>query len=210
MRVLLTNTEVDTLTYYLSAWSNHVLKKIKAKNKYYHLKREKVTREKFESFLTKRPIDLVLLCGHGGSNKVLGNDEVILDKNNGAILKDKVVHALSCQSAKVLGRDVVKNGAKAYIGYKEDFIAFLDNSKRTSQPLSDDTAALFLDAAFTVPKVLLRGGPPNEAVTAAKKEYDRSIRKAINSDIQSDSDQFINWLYWDRDNLVNIEQTKSV
>lgn len=206
MRVLLTNPEVDTLTYYLSAWTNHILKKTKVKdNKYYHLKREKVTRKKFESILAKRSVDLVLLCGHGGADRVFGDSEVILDKTNSAALRNKTVHALSCQSAKTLGKNAVKNGAKSYIGYKEDFIAFLDNSKRTSRPLSDETAALFLDAAFAAPKVLLRGGTSTEAITAARKEYDRSIKKAINSDVQSDNDQFINWLYWDRDNLVNIE-----
>ena len=71
-----------------------------------------------------------------------------------------------------------------------------------SDPLRDNTAALFLDAAFAAPKVLLRGGTVKDAIEASRKEYDRSIRKAINSDIQSDNDQFVNWLYWDRDNLV--------
>lgn len=207
MRVLLTNPEVDTLTCYLSAWTDFLLKECKIKaNKYYRLRREKVTRKKFESLLTKRAVDLVLLCGHGDSDVVFGNDEVILDTKNDNVLGGKTVHALSCQSAKELGRDAVEKGAKAYVGYKEDFIAFLNDSNRISKPLEDTTASLFLSAAFTAPKVLLRGGSPNEAVTQAKKEYDRSIRKAINSDIQSDDDQFINWLYWDRDNLINIEK----
>lgn len=111
-------------------------------------------------------------------------------------------HALSCQSANKLGPDAVKKGANSYIGYKEDFIAFLDNSKRASKPLEDEIASLFLKPAFTAPKVLLKGGTPDEAVSAAKNAYNKSIKDALNSDIQSDADQFINWLFWDRDNLV--------
>ena len=204
MQVLLTNPEIDLLTYYLSVWTNNLLKETKSKtNKYYHLKREKVTRKGFESILNKRPVDLVLLCGHGHSDAVVGNDEVILDTENDALLKGKTIHALSCQSAAELGPDAVKKGAKAYIGYKKDFIAFLDDSKRATRPMEDGIASLFLRPAFTTPKMLLKGVAPEEAVSSTKRAYNQSIRDAINSDIQSDADQFISWLLWDRDNLTN-------
>ena len=188
MRVLLTNPEVDLLTYYLAAWTGDILKKSKSKsNKYFHLKREKVTRKKFESILKKRSVDLVLLCGHGDSDAVAGTNDVVLDTDNDDLLEGKVIHALSCQS---------------YIGYKEDFIAFLDDSNQSSKPLKDEIASLFLNPAFTAPRTLLKGGTPEASVMAAKKAYNQSIKEALNSDIQSDADQFINWLLWDRDNLT--------
>ena len=128
MRVLLTNPEVDLLTYYLSVWTKRMLDESRIKsNKYYWLRREKVTRKKLESILKKRSVDLVLLCGHGASDAVTGNEEMILDTKNDDLLNGKVTHALSCQSADKLGPDAVKKGAKAYIGYKNDFIAFLDD-----------------------------------------------------------------------------------
>lgn len=87
MQVLLTNPEVDLLTYYLSAWTDKILKEIKNKsNKYIHLERERTTRRKFESILKKRPVDLVLLCGHGSSDTVTGNGEIILDTKNDDLL----------------------------------------------------------------------------------------------------------------------------
>ena len=87
MQVLLTNLETDLLTYYLAEWTNALLRESKSKtNKYYHLKREKVTRRMFESILDKR-----------------------------SLLSGKIVHALSCQSAAELGPDAVKKGAKAYL-----------------------------------------------------------------------------------------------
>lgn len=203
MQVLLTNPEIDLLTYYLLAWTNNLIKESRSKtNKYYRLRRERVTRRRFESILRKRPVDLVLLCGHGTSEAVIGSSEIILDIHNDDLLVGKIVHALSCQSADKLGPDAVKKGARAYIGYKRDFITFLDNSKQSTKPLKDDTASLFLKPAFTAPKVLLKGGSPEEAVEATKKAYNKSIRDAINSDVQSDADQFINWLLWDRDNLT--------
>ena len=203
MRVLLTNPEVDLLTYYLATWTGDMLKKSKSKsNKYFHLKREKVTRKKFESILKKRSIDLVLLCGHGDSDAVAGTNGVVLDTDNDDLLEGKIVHALSCQSAKELGPDAIAKGANAYISYKEDFIAFLDDSNQSSKPLKDEIASLFLNPAFTAPRTLLKGGTPEASVMAAKKAYNQSIKEALNSDIQSDADQFINWLLWDRDNLT--------
>ena len=203
MRVLLTNPEVDALTYYLAAWTRDLLKKARmGTNKYFKLEREKVIKKKFESILRKRSIDLVLLCGHGAADAVFGNENTILDIENDYLLEGKIVHALSCRSADKLGPDAVAKGAKAYIGYKEDFIAFLDNSKCISKPMGDESAALFLEPAFVAPKVLLKGGSPEEAVSTAKKAYNKSIRDALNSDVHSDADQFINWLLWDRDNLT--------
>ncbi len=204
MRVLMTNPEVDPLTHYLSAWTDNMLKKSRSKeNQYCRLKNKKVTRKNFESFLNKGAIDLVLICGHGASNAIEGDSEIILDMKNTNLLAHKTVHALSCQSAKQLGPDAIQKGAKAYIGYDENFIAFLDNTKRLSRPLKDDIASLFLNPAFTAPRELLKGSTPEKAVSIAKKAYNESIRKAINSDIQSDADQFIGWLFWDRDHLVS-------
>ncbi len=206
MRVLLTNPENDEVTYYLMAWTERILKTCKQKtNKYFHLKRNKVNRGRFEGILNKKGIDLVLLCGHGEDDRVYGERETILDSGNVNVLADKVVHALSCSSVKVLGELAAKSGARAYIGYAEDFIVFTDD-RYMSKPLKDPTAALFLDAAFSVPKALLDGKSAVESVEIARKSYDKSIEKALSSDVQSDNDQFINWLYWDRDNLKLCER----
>ena len=102
MRALLTNPEVDLLTHYLLAWTENMLKETKTSD-YYWLKHGKASRRKFESILKKRPVDLVLLCGHGSANAVEGNGEYILDTNNNELLRGKVVHALSCRSAAELG-----------------------------------------------------------------------------------------------------------
>ena len=207
MQVLLTNPEVDPLTYSLSVWTEKMLKESKQKTaQLYRLKREKANRKEFETFLKKKSIDLVLLCGHGACDKIAGNNEVILDTDNDNLLNGRIVHALSCQSAKKLGPDAMQKGAKGYVGYKENFIAFFDDSKKSTEPLRDETLSLFLEPALTAPKVLLKGGTPEEAVISAKKAYNKSIREAINSDIQSDADQFIGWLFWDRDNLVSCQK----
>ena len=93
MRVLLTNPENDNITFYLRVWTDDILKKCKnVKNKYFRLKREKVSRKNVENMLKKRGVDLVLFCGHGESDKIYGREnEVIVDATNVGLLKDKNV-----------------------------------------------------------------------------------------------------------------------
>ncbi len=44
------------------------------------------------------------------------------------MLKEKIVYAISCQSAKNLGKKSIKSGTKSYImGYDDDFIFVFDN-----------------------------------------------------------------------------------
>lgn len=199
MRALLTSPEYDPLTHYLRAWAKKLKRNKNAIIK--HLERDSVNRKKFESLLRKRSFDVIILNGHGASDRLAGeNGEIILDKSNVELLKDKSVHALSCKTAQKLGKDAIAAGAKAYIGYDEDFMLVYDESKIT-KPEQDETAKLFLDAAFTAPKALLNGKSADEAVKLAKSEYDRSIIKAFNSEVQSDNDQFIKHLIWNKNHL---------
>lgn len=199
--ILIANPEVDPLTRYLSVWSEKLKKDCKNAKDAFHLKGKRANRRQIESILSKKSVDVVLLNGHGSSKSIHGeNNESLIDEDNVELLVNKSVHALSCSTAKVLGPLAMKKGAKCYIGYDEEFVAFLQDDK-ISNPVKDDTAALFLDPAFIPPKALVNGKTPEEAVRLAQNEYNRSIRKALTSDIQSDNDQFVGWLMWDRSHL---------
>ncbi|MBR3323518.1 hypothetical protein IKG16_01365 [Candidatus Saccharibacteria bacterium] len=199
--ILITNPEVDALTRYLSVWSEKLKKECKNIQGIFHLKGKRVNRRQIESILVKKSVKVILLNGHGSDKSIYGdNYEALIDKDNVELLFNKVAHALSCNTAKTLGPLAMKKGAKGYVGYDEKFVAFLQEDK-ISNPLKDDTAALFLNPAFIAPKALINGKTPEEAVRLAKNEYNRSIRKALTSDIQSDNDQFVSWLMWDRNHL---------
>ncbi|MDO4967200.1 MAG: hypothetical protein Q4E70_00310 [Candidatus Saccharibacteria bacterium] len=205
MKVLLTNPEVDIFTRYLRVWSKKLIKDVrKIGTKFITLDKEQVSRARFEGTLAKTDSDVVLLHGHGSDNCVLGQNEQIVDKDNAKILEGKKVHAMSCSSAKKLGPLAISMGAKAYVGYDALFLAPTMDEKQ-NDPSKDNTAALFLDPAFIAEKALINGKDADEAVKLAKEEYNRSIVKALMSDIQSDNDQFVSLLKWDRDHLVSCE-----
>ena len=201
MQVLLISPGHDIVNHYLRAWSKKLYQTTKNNTEYIILDGGDANRSRLESVLKKRRVDVVLLNGHGAGDKLAGiNDEVILDLNNVDLLRDKKVHALSCQTARVLGPSAMRAGAKCYIGYDEDF-AIVTSRDKISHPTEDATAALFLDPAFAAPRALLKGKTASEAVEIAINEYDKSIAKALNSDVQSADDQFVKYLIGDRDHL---------
>ena len=201
MRILITNPETDAFTRYLLFWTNKMISEIKHNNTIYHLKNKNANPIKFSGILSKKDVNVVLLNGHGSDDCVMGENGIILDQQNVSLLKGKIVHAMSCSSAKNLGDLAVNSGARAYVGYDEPFLASRLDDK-ISNPLKDKTAALFLAPAFIAQKALANGKTPDEAVQLARNEYNRSILKALTSPIQSDDDQFVGLLLWDRNHLV--------
>lgn len=203
MRVLLTNPEVDIFTRYLCVWAKKLIKDVKkASISFTSLDKNKVGRKRFEGTINKIDPDVILIHGHGSDNYILGQSEKIIDAENVAILKDRTVHAMSCSSAKELGTLALKAGAKSYVGYDAPFFAPTMDEKQKN-PAKDETATLFLNPVFIAEKALVNGKNADEAVLLAKKEYNRSIVKALTSDIQSDNARFISLLKWDRDHLIS-------
>lgn len=82
--------------------------------------------------------DVVIFLTHGTEDTILkfrNNPErdimeyILIDSNNAELLKDKIVLAFCCSSAKCLGRYCVseKVGCKAFIGFENDIV--YDNGK---------------------------------------------------------------------------------
>lgn len=201
MNTLVSSPEIDNITRYLRAWSRQVVSDYEKNHKIYHIDGKKATGKHICGILRKKDIDLVILNSHGNSHMVLDCDgKIMIDETSVDLLKGKTIHALACSTAKELGPLAIQAGAKGYIGYDERFI-LLSRPNHISQPLTDDVAKLFLDPAFSAPRALLSGKSCTEAVSAAQDAYKRSIKQALNSDIQSDNDKCVSYLLWDLKHL---------
>lgn len=62
--------------------------------------------------------DIVLYFGHGEADHWLG-DSPLLDSRDAAVTAGKVVVAIACDTAQVLGAACVTAGATAYLGFKD-------------------------------------------------------------------------------------------
>lgn len=195
MNILASCPEIDNITRYLRIWSRKLVKDYEGRHIFFFLEKNKATRKHFCGLLEKRPLDVVLINGHGDYDRIGGhNNEIMLDCENVNLLKGKKVHALSCRSAKILGRVAVENGARCYIGYEENWSLIMSRGK-LSNPLQDKTAELFMRPAFKVQEALLDGKSATEAVKVGREEYKKSIIRAFRGPIQSDWEQCAPYLF---------------
>ncbi|OHD12821.1 MAG: hypothetical protein A2Y34_01645 [Spirochaetes bacterium GWC1_27_15] len=72
--------------------------------------------------IRNRQISYITGSGHGNeSNFFIQKDKTILSTDKNLIdIKDKVIHLFACLTAINLGENLVKNGAKAFIGYSRE------------------------------------------------------------------------------------------
>ncbi len=131
--------------------------------------------------------------GHGDDNIVTGhkNEPLVIANKNDYLLKNKIVYAISCRSAKNLGREAVEKGALSYTGYDDDFI-FCYESNKTTKPLEDNTAKLFLEPSLLFIKSLLKNNTVEESLNRAKDEMKNNLKKAY-SEEDSSSSRFLWW-----------------
>lgn len=179
--LLITRPNHDSTVRYLFFWAKEVIKLAEEKSvKIWNLEGERANRKEVESILKKRKPSLVFLNGHGDDGAVAGHDDEVLIKagDNEDSLADKVVYALSCRSGKTLGPESIKKGAKGYIGYDDDFVFFTDPDK-ISDPLSDQTAGLFLEASNQVMTSLLKGHDIKQCHDRSKKVFTRNAARVV-------------------------------
>ncbi len=77
-----------------------------------------------DSLVCYKNIRYITGVGHGNYNLYTGHNGTIIFKIGGYLtkeVKDRVIHLLSCRTAKDLGPDFVKKGCLAFFGYIENF-----------------------------------------------------------------------------------------
>ncbi|MBI5072736.1 hypothetical protein HZA99_02875 [Candidatus Woesearchaeota archaeon] len=203
-KLLITRPEHDDTTYYLSYWSKKAIEIAETKGiTVFDLSREKANRNKTEGILKKQEPKLVIFNGHGREDAVGGhkNEPLIVAKQNETLLKEKITYAISCKSAKELGPESVKQGAKAYLGYEEDFIFFYEPKKMT-EPLADKTAELFLEPSREAMLSLIKGNSVEEAEKRTKNMFKENMIKLLSSEVTKEEASMARYLWWNMKHLT--------
>ena len=202
-KCLITRPDHDKVTSYLFQWTKDILKSNSMNIRFFNLEGKDANREKVESYLKKQDPRLVLFNGHGSYNSICGfKNEILIEMGeNDGLLKEKIIYALSCSSARKLGLSAVEKGAEAFIGYKNPFILYT-NSDSEATPLKDDIAASFLNPSNRVSFSLLKGNTAQEASNKSKEEFKREIRKHSASSSILGSDMIVAGLLWDLNSQV--------
>ena len=117
--------------------------------------------------------DIIIGVGHGDKDSFTGqNEAVILEvgKYNPREVKGKMIKLLSCQTGAVLGPDLIENGAKAFLGYVDDYIWVMD-SDLAAKPWADELACTCLLPVVDGLNALLDGKTAGEAFEIEREGY---------------------------------------
>jgi hypothetical protein len=120
------------------------------------------------------------------------------------MLCDKVVHSLSCSSAKVLGKKAVEmHGTLTFIGYDSPFVV-LNDDYSASRPFDDEIAKPFMESSMRVSECLIKGNTTGESFKKSQDMYNSWIRHFWARGEIKDSSDIILYLMLDRDSQVII------
>lgn len=210
--VLLTRPNHDHLTTYLFYWCNHLIDEANKKSfKVLDLSSKKSNFKTFNSYMKKHSPDLVILNGHGNQETVTGydNEPIIILNQNDSVLRNTIAYIRSCKVASKLGEACIRNRALAIIGYKYNF-ALPTSSERTTDPLHDPVAKLFLEPSNLVPESLIKGNTVKEAHIKSKKAMINNFRFMIStnaSQAQKDAAPYL-WFNFKGQTILGNEKVR--
>jgi len=203
MKVLFTRPNHDDTTHYLYHWSAETIEFAKKKGfTVLDLKGDRANKVEVSSILSKKKPSFVVFNGHGSSEKIFGykNEPILSTYDNIVLLKDKIVYAITCKSAKELGRKSVSSGTKSFIGYEDDFVFFYEPNMMT-RPLQDKTARIFLEPAYRIVFSLLKGHSTRSAWKKSQELFKEYLEKLLVSGRDEDI-VLARYLWWDMKNQV--------
>jgi len=208
---LLTRPDHEPTVSYLFAWAEKVLKSSQKKNIFsIDLPGKEANKNKFVSSIKKFKPAFIFLNGHGSQNSVTGfdNKPILSFADNEEITRDAVIYALSCQSAKRLGKSCVSDGARSYLGYNDDFIFVFDENS-AGELNKDQTASYFLDPSNDLAESLLQGKTSGTAIEISQSAFEQSIIKFSLSDATAEERELLPYLLWDWQHQVCLGDSRA-
>ncbi len=120
--------------------------------------------------------DIIIGVGHGNEVSFTGHNEALIleiGKYAPREVQGKVIKLLSCLTGIALGPDLIKNGAKSFLGYVDDYVWVMD-SDLASTPWADEMAATSLMPVIDGLNALLDGKTCREALNVELEGYTRN------------------------------------
>lgn len=199
--MLITLPDHDITTFYLSKWSEEIIK-IAEKNgmNITLINGPKVNVSYVTRMINTKEPSILLFNAHGSDTTIGGqNNEPIIELGkNDKLLNSKMVHVVSCNSARKLGK---KCGAKSFIGYDDIFWLYMDGNK-TNKPLKDEKVKPILESALEAPKQIIKRKSAGEAYEKSQKMYQKNIDELTLSSSKHTAEELqviLPFLHWNKD-----------
>jgi len=200
MELFITRPEHDDATYYLSCYAKELIELAESKGiTVFDLNKERATAKETSKFLDKKNPTLAMFNGHGDKNTIRGHKNEVLIKSgeNEKLLENKIVYCRSCNSAAELGKNSIRTGTTAFIGY-DDLFGFPFNPQKAANPQQDEFAKPCLETSNQVTKSLLKGNTAGEAYDNSQTTADKWIEKMQNTNAPPEAPHIALWLTWNK------------
>lgn len=168
MKAIITMPNYDDATAYLYCYAEELVKFAEEKNIIIsQLKRPRLRRNVLEESIRKQNPQLLLFNAHGDETTIYGDkigretEYLVREEDNHQLLQGRLTYARACSAASSLGRKCTQKSG-CFIGYNQPFSFWTDTS-RTTTPLKDKTAQLFLEPSNELAIGLLRGKSARQA-----------------------------------------------
>jgi len=209
--ILITRPNHDLITTYFFYWSELIIKEATKKRfKVLDLRENKATSEMFSSYIVKHEPILVFFNGHGNTDMITGyENKPLLEANkNEKLLIKKIIYARSCDAAENLGQLCIKNGTLSFIGYTKKFSIGYTPSK-SSNPLQDPVAKLFIEPSNLIPTSLLKGNTTKESYRKSQEASLRNFRFMLSTKATSAQKDAAPYLWFNRKYQVLLGDEKA-
>ena len=168
MKTIITMPNYDDATAYLYCYAEELLKFAEENRiSIIQLKRPRLRRSDLQTSILKQKPQLILFNAHGDEMTIYGDkignktEYLVREGENHHLLEGKLTYARACSAAASLGRACTRKSG-CFIGYNQPFSFWTDTS-RTTTPLKDKVAQLFLQPSNELAMALLRGKNASEA-----------------------------------------------
>lgn len=204
MVFLITRPRYDLGTNYLFFWTESIVSHgIKKGHKVLNLSGNKAKRKNFLSYVTAKDPEFIFFNGHGSATEITGQDgEVLVNVgDNKLIFKGRIIYARCCEAAARLGKESVKKGVSAFIGYKKKYLLGYSESKIT-KPLKDEVAKLFIEPSNLIALSILKGNSADVAFEKSQRAMSRNISFMLSTRATFEQRAAVPYLYANKRNQV--------
>ena len=155
----------DYSTKYIFHWAELIKKEAELLGlKVIDLQNENFTEDIMKKMIEEFDPYIIFLNGHGTEYSIKGEDgetDVIIRCKNDHLFKGRIVYALSCLTANILGKSSRNKGCECYIGYTKKVVF---PTQGLDDPLSDTVSRPFMLISNEIVMTLIKGGSPEEAI----------------------------------------------
>ena len=180
--MIVIRTKHDIQTTYLYCYSEELIKEAGNRGfKVILLEGTDISEATVRSRINNRKPKFIFFNGHGSNTALFDNKKKeFIDIKSADVFKDTITYTIACNCLEGLGTAAIKNGCKAFVGYKKPFWIAREHGS-VSRPLEDKVAKPVIECSNVVVKSLIKGNTVNESIRKSHEKAVDNILKLIYS-----------------------------